>query len=225
MRPAFWFINTLVKLGTSILCRIDAPDLDKIPKQGPLIIYSNHTGKIEVPLLFAYLQPRPITGFAKVETWDNWFMHWVFDVWEAIPIRRGEADMVAMRKSMEALEQGMIFAIAPEGTRNRTGILIKAHPGVITLALRSGAPLLPVVNWGGENFSKNFKRLKRTDFHIRVGAPFKLDPGKERVTREVRQQMVDEMMYRLAAMLPEYYRGAYADLENATEKYISNLHP
>jgi 1-acyl-sn-glycerol-3-phosphate acyltransferase len=152
-------------------------------------------------------------------------LHCVFDVWEAIPIRRGEVDMEAMRKSLEALGKGMIFVIAPEGTRNRTGNLIKAHPGVITLALRSGAPLLPVVHWGGERFLSNLKRLKRTDFHIRVGEPFKLDPGSERVTREVRQQMVDEMMYRLAAILPESYRGTYADLENATEKYISNLHP
>ena len=202
------------------MCRIDAPDLNKIPRQGPLIVYSNHTGQIEVPLLYAHLQPRPIKGLAKVETWDNWFLHWVFDLWEAIPLRRGEADMTAIRMSLDALKNDEILVIAPEGTRNKTGVLIKAHPGIITLALRSGAPLLPVVHWGGENFLSNLKRLKRTDFHIRVGEPFKLDPGKERVTREVRQEMVDEMMYRMAAMLPEYYRGAYSDLENATGKYI-----
>ena len=204
------------------MCRIDAPDLQKVPKEGPLIVYSNHTGQIEVPLMFAHLQPRPVTGIAKVETWDGWFLRFIFNLWEAIPIRRGEADMVAMRKSLEALEQGKLLAIAPEGTRNKSGVLIKAHPGVITLALRSGAPLLPVVHWGGENFLSNLKRLKRTEFHIRVGEPFKLDPGDQRVTREVRQQMVDEMMYRLAVLLPEYYRGAYADLENATENYIVN---
>jgi 1-acyl-sn-glycerol-3-phosphate acyltransferase len=224
MRPVFWFVTTVAKVGTSIMCRIDAPDLDKIPRQGPLIMYSNHTGQIEVPLMYAHLQPRPATGIAKVETWDNWFLHWVFDLWGAIPIRRGEADMAAMRMSLEALKNDEIFVIAPEGTRNKTGILIKAQPGVITLALRSGAPLLPVAHWGGENFSKNIKDLKRTDFHIRVGEPFTLDPGNERVTREVRQQMVDEMMYRLAALLPEHYRGAYSDLEKATERYISNLH-
>jgi len=223
MKPVFWIVNTLGKVGTSITCRIDAPDLGKIPRQGPLIVYSNHTGQIEVPLLFVHLQPRPVTGLAKIETWDNWFLHWIFDLWEAIPIRRGVADMEAVRKSLEALEKGYILAIAPEGTRNKTGVLIKAYPGIVTLALRSGTSLLPVVHWGGENFSKNIKHLKRTDFHIRVGEPFKLDPRNGRVTREVRQQMVDEMMYRLAALLPEHYRGAYADLENATEKYIENV--
>ena len=225
MRLTFWFLTTLVKVGTNIMCRIDASDLHKVPKSGPLIVYSNHTGLIEVPLIFAHLQPRPVKGIAKVETWDGWFLRWVFNVWDAIPIRRGEADLTAMRVSLEALEKRFIVGISPEGTRNKTGMLIKGHPGIITLALRSKAPLLPIVHWGGENFSKNLKRLKRTDFHIRVGEPFKLHPGDERVTKDVRQQMVDEMMYRMAAMLPEYYRGAYSDLENATQKYISNPHP
>jgi 1-acyl-sn-glycerol-3-phosphate acyltransferase len=223
MRLDFWFVNALIKAGTAILCRIDAADLDKVPQKGPLIVYSNHTGQIEVPLLYAYLQPRPLTGLAKVETWHGWFLRWIFNLWGAIPIRRGEADIEAMHKSLEALENGYILGISPEGTRNRTGILLKAHPGVVTLALRNGAPLLPLAHWGGENFRKNLKCLKRTDFHVRVGEAFKLDPGNERVTKAVRLQMVDEMMYRLAAMLPEYYRGAYADLENATETYLSNL--
>ena len=223
MRPVFWFVNSVVKTGTAILCRIDAPNLSTVPMQGPLIVYSNHTGQIEVPVFYSHLQPRPMTGIAKVETWNGWFLRWIFNLWGAIPIRRGEADMEAMRKSLEALEKGNILAIAPEGTRSKTGRLIKAHPGIVTLALRSGAPLLPVAHWGGENFLENLKRLKRTDFHIRVGEPFKLDAGEQRVTKEVRQQMVDEMMYRLAVLLPEDYRGAYSDSENATEIYLRNL--
>jgi 1-acyl-sn-glycerol-3-phosphate acyltransferase len=223
MRPAFWIVTSIVKLGTSLICCIDAPNLQTFPKKGPYIAYANHTGQIEVPVLYSHLQPRPTTGLAKIETWDSKFLHWLFNLWGAIPLRRGEADMNAMRLSLKALENNKILVIAPEGTRNKTGKLIRAHSGVTTLALRSGAPLLPMAHWGGENFSKNIKRLKRTDFHARVGQPFKLDPGNERVTKEVRQQMVDEMMYRLAAMLPDFYRGAYSDLENATEKYISNL--
>lgn len=218
-----WIVNTLVKAGTSILCRIDAPDLDKVPNKGPLIVYANHNGEIEIPLLYSHLQPRPLTGIVKIETWNGWFLRWVFNLWGTIPIRRGEADVEAMRKSLEALKKGDILAIAPEGTRVRTGKLNKAYPGTVALALRSGAPLIPVAHWGGESFRKNIKEFKRTDFHVRVGEPFKLKACGERVTHEIRQQMADEMMYRLAALMPEYYRGAYADLENATEKYLSNL--
>lgn len=223
MRPIFWFVTTIVKLGTGLACRIDAPDLHKVPKHGPLIVYSNHTGEIEIPLLYSHLQPRPVTGIVKVETWEGWFLRWVFNLWGTIPIHRGEADIEAMHKSLAALEKGDILAIAPEGTRSKTGKLLRARPGAVTLALRSGTPLIPIAHWGGETFLSNLKRLKRTDFHVRVGQPFKLDPGKERVTHAVRQQMVDEMMYRLAALQPDYYRGAYADLENATDRYLSNL--
>lgn len=207
-----------VKLGIHIICRIDAPDLDKVPMKGPLIGYANHSAMIEVPVFFGLLQPRRITGWAKIELWDNWFFRWIFDLWNIIPIRRGEADTTALRKAVEAINEGYIFGLAPEGTRNITGQLKRAHPGAVMLVLHSGAPLLPIAHWGGENFSKNIKRLKRTDFHVRIGDPICLKLEGVRVTKEIRQQIVDEMMYRLADLLPPEYRGEY---EKVTEtRYI-----
>ena len=207
-------VSLIVKIGTSILCRIDAPDLHKIPMRGPLIAYSNHTGQIEVAVLFGHLQPRPLTGWAKMEAWDHPFFNWLFELWGLIPVRRGEADTNALRKAIQALEKGYIFGIAPEGTRNITGRLKRAHPGAVMLALRSGAPLLPVVHWGGEDFLKNLAHLRRTNFHIRVGEPICLNTNEVRMTRETRQQIVDEMMFRLAELLPPEYRGEY---EKVTE--------
>src|SRR5574339_3424 len=145
-------ISQIVRMGTRLLCRIDAPDLDKVPRRGPLIAYSNHTGQIEVAVLFGHLQPRPITGWAKMEAWDNGFLRWLFNLWGLIPVRRGEADTSALRKAIAALEDGYIFGIAPEGTRNITGRLKRAHPGAVMLAVRAGVPLLPLAHWGGEHF-------------------------------------------------------------------------
>jgi 1-acyl-sn-glycerol-3-phosphate acyltransferase len=221
-KPGFanWFLNALVRAYTRATCRLDISELEGVPQTGPLIVYSNHTGQLEVPMLFAHLQPRKVIGFAKVETWNNWILKWVFDIWGAIPLRRGEADTRAIRAALGALEQGNIIGIAPEGTRNKTGRLLKAHPGIVMLAIRSGAPLIPVAHWGGENFLSNLKRFRRTDFHIRVGEPFRLKTEDLRMTRQIRQEIVDQMMYRLAGLLPEEYRGAYADLENATGAYL-----
>src|SRR6266496_1356746 len=202
-------VTRIVKFATGIMCRIDASDLDRVPMRGPLIAFSNHTGQIEVAVLFARLQPRPLTGWAKAESWDNPFLNWLFNLWCLIPVRRGEADTTALRKAMAALEEGYIFGIAPEGHRNITGKLKRAHPGTVLLALHSGAPLLPVAHWGGENFLKNLVRFRRTDFHARVGEPFYLNTAGMRMTRETRQQIVDEMMYRLAELLPLEYRGEY----------------
>lgn len=208
------FVSLIVRLGIGILCRIHSPDLDKVPLRGPLIAYSNHTGQIEVAVMFGHLQPRPLTGWAKMEAWDNAFFRWLFDLWGLIPVRRGEADTSALRKAVDALNKGYIFGIAPEGTRNISGRLKRAHPGAVMLALRSGAPLLPVAHWGGENFLRNLARLKRTDFHIRVGELLCLKVDGVRMTREIRQQIVDEMMFRLAELLPPEYRGEY---EKVTE--------
>lgn len=210
----------IVKIATGILCRIDAPDLHKVPMHGPLIVYSNHTGQIEVAVLFSHLQPRPLTGWAKVESWNNPFLNWLFNLWRLIPVRRGEGDTTALRKAIAAIQEGAIFGIAPEGTRNITGRLKRALPGTVMLALHSGAPLLPVAHWGGENFLKNLKRLKRTDFHIRVGEPFHLSVEGIRMTRETRQQIVDEMMYRLAELLPPEYRGEYEKVTGRQEIFI-----
>jgi len=218
-----WLINFLIRIYTRITCRIDAPDLHKFPMHGPLIAIANHTGQIEVPMLFAHLQPRKLSGWAKVEAWNNWFLRWVFNIWGAIPVHRGEADMKALKLALKALEEGKIFGLAPEGTRNKTGQLIRAMPGTVIIALHSGAPIIPIVHWGGEVYLKNLKRLKRTDFHIRVGDPFKLNVEGVKVTSEIRQQIVDEMMYEMAKLLPEEYRGVYSDMSKASQKYIQKV--
>ncbi|MGE5251238.1 MAG: lysophospholipid acyltransferase family protein [Bacteroidota bacterium] len=222
MRTLGKFIAAVARLGLEAMCRIDKSDLHKVPARGPLIAYSNHTGSVEVPILFTELLPRPLTGLAKIESWNGWFLRWVFNAWDAIPLRRGEADMAAMNKALEALQGGYILGMSPEGTRNKTGRLIRGQPGIVTLALHSHAPLLPLANWGGENFLPNLRRLKRTDFYMRVGQPFTLDTHGERVTREVRQRIVDEMMFRVAALLPEKYRGVYADSDRATDYYLKD---
>lgn len=210
----------VARLGLEAMCRIDKSQLHKIPARGPLIAYSNHTGSVEVPILFTEMLPRPVTGLAKIESWDGWFLRWLFNIWEVIPIRRGELDMTAMHQSFDALQKGYILGIAPEGTRNRTGTLIRAHPGIVTLALHSRAPLLPIANWGGEDFMSNLRQLRRTDFRMAVGRPFELDTHGEHPRADVRQRIADEMMYQVAALLPEKYRGVYSDLDHATQHYL-----
>lgn len=215
-----WIVNNAIWLYTQITCRIDAPNLQKVPMQGPLILIVNHTGQIEAPLFMAHLQGRQITAWAKVESWDNWFLHVIFNIWGIIPVHRGAVDTSALKKALRALEEKYIFGLAPEGTRNRTGILRRALPGAVMVALHSGAPILPVAHWGGEKFIHNLKRFKRTDFHIRIGETFKIKTDGAKVTAEMRQQIVDEMMCEVAKMLPEEYRGEYSDISKSPQYLI-----
>ncbi|NIS78657.1 MAG: hypothetical protein GTO14_00135 [Anaerolineales bacterium] len=205
---------------TNVLCRIDDAQLVKVPAQGPLILVTNHINLVEIPVLYTRLQPRPITGFAAEYRWENPFLRWLLSVCGTIPLHRGEADISALRIALERLAQGTILAMAPEGTRSHHGRLQRAHPGAVLLALHSGAPVQPLVFYGNEHFDANLRRLRKTDFHIVVGEPFYLDPGQEKVTSRVRRDMIDAVMYKMAALLPPKYRGVYADLNAADERYF-----
>ena len=214
-------VTFLCKVGMQILCDCDTSELSIVPKTGPLVLYANHTGTIEAPLLYTALYPRSkVTGFGKAEIWQNKFLSFIFNLWEVIPVHRGEGDMNALRMAYKALDNGFIFGVAPEGTRSKDGALLKAQGGAVLLALHNDSPLIPVAHWGGANFGSNVKKFKRTHVEIRVGRKFRFNQELEKVTKEVRQQMADEMMYQLAKLLPEEFRGEYADLENATEKYL-----
>jgi 1-acyl-sn-glycerol-3-phosphate acyltransferase len=206
---------------TSLLCRIDDAQLAQVPDRGPLIVVTNHVNMLEIPIIYTHLQPRPVTGVVAAVRWNNCWSRWLLDVCGTIPLRRGEADVAALRRAIAALKEGRILIVDPEGTRSGHGRLQKGHAGVVLLALRSGAPLLPVVFYGSEHYRENLRRLRRTDFHISVGRPFYLDAGGVRVTRQVRRQMIDEVMVQMSALLPPAYRGVYSDLNAATETYLT----
>jgi 1-acyl-sn-glycerol-3-phosphate acyltransferase len=154
------------------------------------------------------------------ERWKIPVLSWVLDVTETIPLQRGVADIDAIRKGLQALEKGDIIVIAPEGTRSHDGILQPAHPGVVLLGLHSRAPLLPLAFYGAENYTDNLSRLKRTDFHLRAGKLFHLDEQGDKVTRQVREEMMQEMMVQMASLLPEKYRGGYGEGLGASPRYI-----
>lgn len=224
MRPLKWLarrvINAIVRLLTGIICKVDAGELRKIPLQGPIIIIVNHVNFLELPIVYTRIPSDLGTGFSKVENWEAPVYRLLFENWNMIPIERESIDVTAIRKGLEALEGGCILFITPEGTRSHDGRLQQGKPGVVMMAERSGAPVWPIACYGGEKFSENVKRLRRTDYHVAVGNPFYVETNGDRVSDSMRQQVVDEMMYQLAALLPPEYRGHYSYLNAATEKYL-----
>jgi 1-acyl-sn-glycerol-3-phosphate acyltransferase len=224
MKVTFHVTNFTFKRLTRILCRIDDSQWHKFPDKGPMLLVANHVNFLEAPVMYTHLMPRPVTGFVKAENWEHPFFRWLFNLWGGIPLHRGEADMAAIRAGLKVLDEEMMLTVAPEGTRTGDGRLRQGHPGIVIMALKSGVPILPIAYWGHEMFWQNAKRLRRTDFNLRVGRPFMLNPGDGRVTKQVRQQMTDEIMYQIAALMPEGYRGYYSDLSQATETYLKFMH-
>jgi len=221
MTLASQIINPPIKAILSTFLNVDASDVSRIPMEGPLILATNHINSLDAPVGFSHLHPRPMTAFVKVETWDNLFMKFLFDAWDAIPIKRGEVDFEAFRLAEEALKKKKILIVAPEGTRSRHGRLNKGYPGIVLLAIRTGVPILPVVFYGNEKLK--FKLARRTPMVIKVGEPFKVNTKDAPLTREVRTQITDEIMYEIARLLPEENRGVYADLSQDKREFLSFL--
>ncbi len=198
---------------THAIFRIHDEELARVPAHGPLIIVMNHVQLLEIPLMYVQLQPRRVLGLVLADRWKNPLMGWVLNATECIPIERGGINLDGINRTVGFLKAGGMVAIMPEGTRSHDGRLQKAHPGVVLLAAKSKAPLLPIVTYGGENYKANLRKLRRTDFHVVVGEPFTLEDdlkaldGQSR--RQILQERLDEIMLRLASLLPAGYRGAY----------------
>jgi 1-acyl-sn-glycerol-3-phosphate acyltransferase len=219
------FLVTLFRALTSAVFRIHDDQLQYVPACGPYILVMNHINILEIPFIYSHLQPRAVHGLVLAERWKNPLVGWGLNACGSIPLQRGTGNVSSMNKALEFLSAGEMILIMPEGTRSGHGHLQNAYPGMVLLALKSGAPLIPIVTYGGEKYKANIKKLRRTDFYVAVGEPFHLKAEVEEVSGAVRKQMVDEIMYRLSAMLPHEYRGAYYDLSLATRKYLTFTKP
>lgn len=221
MKASAKIITPAIKFILSLLCKIDAKELNMIPDKGPLIIIINHVNFLEVPLIYSFLFPRPIVGIVKKETWKNPILAALAKSWDAIAIVRNGSDTSAMKKALDVLDNKGIIIIAPEGTRSGNGNLQKGHGGVVHLALKSSAPILPLAHFGGEHFWTNIRKLRRTPFRLHVGSPFYLTfsdgmNAPNSISKSIRNSMTEAIMNQLALLLPQSQRGAYPEPEKAS---------
>jgi 1-acyl-sn-glycerol-3-phosphate acyltransferase len=213
------FGNVILRFLIKLLLDCDVDGLRNLPAEGPLIVVQNHMISIDTVIGAAFID-RQIMGMSKVENYSNPVVGFLFKAYGTFPVRRGEVDRQALRTSLNVLKQGKILMAAPEGTRSKTNTLQKGKDGLSYIAVKSGAPIVPVAIWGQEEFWNQLPKLRRTRVRVVFGKPFVLDPGPGKLTREQLTQMTHEMMYRIAALMPAEYRGYYSDLSAATEEYV-----
>ena len=201
--------------------RVHVAGLENVPTDGPLIIASNHISNADPPFLAVWLTPalgRPIHWMAKAEALDWPVAGWFMRQNGAFGIRRGAADTEAFRLAKSVLDDGRVLGAFPEGTRSGTGALQQAKDGVTLLALRTGAPILPVGVADTDRFWPRARKLWRVGGRIslKVGEPFVLERG---IGADGRKESLDDvttrLMLRIASLLPERHRGVYAALAAA----------
>ncbi|MGB3713978.1 MAG: lysophospholipid acyltransferase family protein [Candidatus Promineifilaceae bacterium] len=184
---------------------------ENIPESGPYIVVINHMSKVDPPLVLITLPPLRLRFFAG----ESWRKHLIFGTLMrgggAVYIRRGEADRKALREAFHALEDGSVFALAPEGTRSKVGALIKARDGAAYLASRSNVTLVPLGIVNTDQVGKNLLSLRRTRMIVNVGPTFSLPDIGRRPKGTDLSAYTHLIMVHIAAQLPERHWGYYAD--------------
>lgn len=219
--PIIAFISAVLRLVVRIIVRFRVEgDLGKVPRTGPLIIASNHASSADPVLIGAFLNQqmgRPLNWLGKRELLDFPLTGWLGRMGGIHPVDRDAADLEAFRSAMRVLDAGQILAVFPEGTRSRDGGLQQVREGVGMLALRSGAPVLPVAVIDSDLMWPRGRLLPRFGKRVtvRYGTPFLVvdeltaqgTPLKGRQATEAATRLV---MTRIAALLPPRQRGVYA---------------
>ena len=216
--------STLVYEGTRLVAHPVIPlaaqlrveGLEHIPASGAAILAPNHISSADIPLV-AYPIKRHVHFMAKDELFHipllRTYIRWL----GAFPVRRGESDRDALRTAERLLGEGNVVAIFPEGHRSENRALIEAHAGVAMIAMRASVPIIPVAVWGTEHILKSWNYLWRAPtVHIRYGEPFLPQAAGAKRTSADLKRNTDEIMGRIAAMLPPTYRGVYAGLVPST---------
>ncbi len=186
--------------------------LENLPKEGGVIIAINHLSYIDIPVLFVNPHRDDITALITTKYQSHPFIRWFSETAEGIWIDRDIADFTAIRKARQALAKGRALGISPEGTRSKDHQLAEGKHGTAMLALKSQVPIIPVGIQGTEFAIDRLKHLKKPQMVARVGKPFTLPPIENAEDRaEILKRYTEEIMCRIAVLLPEKYRGFYKD--------------
>ena len=207
------FIRWLVRLLIHLFAKVEISGYEEQPKDTSFVFATNHLGIVDAPLAF-YALDRWDIYIPVAEKWEeNPFLKWLGKYFNFIFIDRFNPDIKAMRKILNVMKENNIIAIAPEGTRSRTGTMQEGRPGVSYLATKLNRPIVPVAIWGTEDkvFWDNAKRLRRNHVFMKAGPAFTLPPLPREGRDEALQKYTDEIMCRIAVMMPEKYHGFYAN--------------
>jgi len=203
------FVRWLCRVVFGLVTRREVIGTEHFPACPPYILATNHLSVLDLPLLLITC-PHTIRAFAADKHKRNPFYAVLLEMMGSIWVRRGEVDRLALRQALALLQRGdEVLGIAPEGTRSRQIALQPGKTGTAYLATRANVPIVPVGIAGSEQIQRNLLRLRRTPVRIAIGEPIRL-PAGERARGPQLDEYTDLIMHRIAALLPEGYRGAYA---------------
>ncbi len=209
-RPA---LKTAFRLIFRILGRIKVLGKGNIPYGRPYVVAMNHISIFDPPLIAAFW-PEVLEIVGASDVFEKPGQGQLLKLYGVIPVHRGEYDRALMQRVITAINAGYPLLIAPEGGRSHVTAMRRALPGIAYIIEKTEAPVVPAGLVGTtDDFWQRAKRGERPQLEVRIGAPFNLPLITEKgaARREARQRNADLVMRHVAGLLPEEYRGVYAD--------------
>lgn len=182
---------------------------ENVPPKGAVLVVSNHVHTVDPPLVCVSLG-RQVIFMAKDELFRSRLQAFCLRCLGAFPVRRGQLDREAMRRSVGALKEGKPLVMFPEATRNPKARLQRALPGSALIASRHGVPVLPVGISGIEEL-KWLRFWRRPRITVKIGPLFYLNSAGARASKEELAEQTELLMRRIAELLPPEYRGVYGE--------------
>jgi len=211
----FWWIMKYVVFGPALraLYRPKVEGLENVPDRGPAILAPNHESFLDDFLLPLVIRKRKVVMMAKADYFDRWYTAWFFKAAGCIPVRRegGSASAKALDGGIQALKQGKLVGIFPEGTRSPDGRLYRGKTGAARMALEAQVPIIPVALVGTyEAWPYDRKLPKGGRVEIRFGKPLLFERHYDTpADRFVLRSVTDEVMYEIMMLSGQEYVDAY----------------
>jgi 1-acyl-sn-glycerol-3-phosphate acyltransferase len=214
-RLGFWYglVVAVVRPLLLLLTRRDWRGAEHLPVTGGFIVAANHVSEID-PLVVGHFlidHGRPPRFLAKAELFRSPPLKWVVEGAKQIPVHRHSVDAgAALQPAVEALAAGECVFIYPEGSATRDPALwpMKAKTGIARLALMSGAPVVPIAQWGPQEIlpyrARRPSLWPRRTMHVLAGPPVDLSEfAGQPLTADLLRRATDTVMRRIADQLAE----------------------
>ncbi len=209
---ALRWLHRIVSAVAAILTRLQVRGRENVPITGGVLLVTNHLSAADPPLIFVALPLRRAAVFAAMKYRRNPLFRWLLEFADVIWVDRGASTPMTLKAGLQALQEGDLVGVAPEGTRSRVSRALQpAKGGAAFLALKANVPIVPVALTGVEKLADGLAHFRRTPVTVSFGKPFTLNHLARRGGADRLQAATDEIMCRIAALLPPEYRGVYAE--------------
>jgi 1-acyl-sn-glycerol-3-phosphate acyltransferase len=211
---AYSIVMFVLRVILRLIARVTVYGMEKVPPKGTTFIaVTNHIGRLDIALAYYLLNRKDIIMLVAEKYKEHVWSRILAEAVNGIFVDRFNADLNAMREIFRRIKKGGVFVIAPEGTRSPSCTLIQGWDGASYIAAKSGQPIVPVgvTGSGDKEVVESFKHFKRLNVVIHVGTVFTLPSLDNKNRDEQLASYTVEIMCRIAAELPESYRGIYAD--------------